>query len=66
MEETAANPIIIALLCTARCLVPLLVLFGISYILRRLGLISKLPQPPINNNSINHNLDEGDMANGTA
>ena len=38
MNETA-DPIYIALLFILRCLVPLLVLFGISYLLRRLGLV---------------------------
>ena len=39
MNETAANPIFVALLFILRCLVPLAVLFGISYLLRRLGLV---------------------------
>ena len=45
MNETA-NPIYIALLFILRCLVPLLVLFGISYLLRRMGLvINDSPEP---------------------
>ena len=39
MNETAANPIFVALLFILRCLVPLAVLFGISYLFRRLGLV---------------------------
>ncbi len=45
MNETA-NPIYIALLFILRCLVPLLVLFGISFLLRRMGLVvSDSPEP---------------------
>jgi len=29
-----------------RCLVPLVIMLGISYILRRLGVIATPPQPP--------------------
>lgn len=40
MNETAANPIFVALLFILRCLVPLAILFGISYLLRRFGLVT--------------------------
>ena len=45
MGDATVNPVYIALLCIARCLIPLLVLFGISYLLRRFGVIAK-PDPP--------------------
>ncbi len=45
MGEATANPIFIALLCVARCLVPLVILFGVSYLLRRFGVIAKPAQP---------------------
>ena len=45
MNDVAANPVFVALLCIARCLIPLLILFGISYLLRRLGVVAKPPQP---------------------
>jgi len=45
MGDASANPIYVALLCIARCLIPLIILFGISYLLRRFGLIAK-PAPP--------------------
>ena len=48
MEEASANPIIILLMFIARCLVPLLIMLGISYLLRRLGLIK---EPPAEENS---------------
>jgi hypothetical protein len=35
-----------ALLCVARCLVPLLIMLGVSYLLRRLGLVKTPPKPP--------------------
>jgi hypothetical protein len=45
MNET--NPVFVALLFILRCLVPLMVLFGISYLLRRLGLVANdNPEPP--------------------
>lgn len=39
MEEASANPIVMALLFIGRCLVPVAFLLGISYLLRRFGLI---------------------------
>lgn len=46
MNEAAANPIFVALLFILRCLVPLAILFGISYLLRRLGLVTiDTPEP---------------------
>jgi NADH:ubiquinone oxidoreductase subunit B-like Fe-S oxidoreductase len=45
MGDATANPIYIAMLCIARCLVPVLILFGVSYLLRRFGVIAK-PAPP--------------------
>lgn len=47
MNETAANPVFVALLFILRCLVPLAILFGISYLLRRMGLVViESPEPP--------------------
>lgn len=46
MSDTPANPVFVALLFILRCLVPLAVLFGISYLLRRLGLVAQTPEPP--------------------
>ena len=40
MNEPSTNPIFVALLFILRCLVPLGVLFGISYLLRRFGLVT--------------------------
>jgi hypothetical protein len=46
MGDASANPVYVAILCILRCLVPLLLLFGISYLLRRLGVIAKPAPPP--------------------
>jgi hypothetical protein len=46
MNENAASPVFVALLFILRCLVPLVVLFGIAYLLRRLGLVEvEAPEP---------------------
>jgi len=47
MNETTTNPLFVALLFILRCLVPLAILFGISYILRKLGLVAETPEPPL-------------------
>jgi hypothetical protein len=46
MGEATSNPVFVALLCFARCLIPLLILFGISYLLRRFGVVAKPAPPP--------------------
>ncbi len=46
MGDVTANPVYVALLCIARCLVPLVILFGISYLLRRFGVVAKPAPPP--------------------
>jgi len=46
MGDVSANPVYVAMLCIARCLIPLLILYGISYLLRRFGVIAKPAPPP--------------------
>lgn len=47
MNEPSANPIFVALLFILRCIAPLVVLFGISYLLRKMGLVAvETPEPP--------------------
>jgi len=58
MNETSVNPVFVALLFVLRCLVPLAILFGISYILRRLGLVAETPEPP---NEDNENGDNSPL-----
>ena len=56
MNEAAANPIFVGLLFILRCLVPLAVLFGISYLLRRLGLVViDTPEPPDDSDDSDNN-----------
>ncbi|HSO11795.1 MAG TPA: hypothetical protein VLT51_05430 [Anaerolineales bacterium] len=75
MSETPANPVFVALLFILRCLVPVAVLFGISYLLRRLGLVAETPEPPSgyeeNGNSLpepenNDEEKEGDLTHDNA
>lgn len=47
MNDSSTNPVIMALLFILRCLVPLGVLFGISYLLRKMGFVAaETPEPP--------------------
>jgi hypothetical protein len=46
MNEPSANPVFMVLLFVLRCIVPLAILFGISYLLRRMGLVAiESPEP---------------------
>jgi hypothetical protein len=46
MTDTSANPLFVALLFILRCVVPLAILFGISYLLRKMGLVAvEAPEP---------------------
>ncbi len=45
MGGATANPIYVALLCIGRCLVPVIILFLVSYLLRRFGIVAKPPPP---------------------
>ncbi|MBP1703327.1 MAG: hypothetical protein H6Q38_2434 [Chloroflexi bacterium] len=67
MDKPDLNPLIIMLLYIVRCLVPLGIMLGVSYVLRRLGLISKPASPPKdwNDNQNNNNgTSEGGLAHG--
>lgn len=44
MEES--SPIYPALICALRCVVPVVILLGVSYLLRRFGFIAKPTTPP--------------------
>jgi len=65
MNETNTSPLIVPLLFVLRCLLPLLLLFGISYLLRRLGLISTPPPEPKEESSEKNNSGKGDLAHGS-
>jgi hypothetical protein len=50
MDEPAANPLIVALLFALRCLLPLAIMLGVSYLLRRWGWLSEPKAPPPTDN----------------
>ena len=52
MDEPAANPVIVAALFLLRCLLPLAIMLGVSYLLRRLGWITQPPPPPDGNGEV--------------
>jgi hypothetical protein len=66
MEKQVANPLIIIIMFVARFAIPLLLMLGLSYLLKRLGLIKEPPPPPNNGNQngMLQNGNEGDLANG--
>ncbi len=66
MPEAPESPIIVALLFLVRCLVPLLLMLGVSYLLRRLGLIAPPPSPPPDRNDGNNGNSNGGVAHGKA
>jgi len=58
MQDSTANPVIVALLFLARCLVPVGILLGFSYLLRRLGLVQG-PPPPADKTDNSRSSSEG-------
>ena len=65
MNEPSANPVWVTLLCIARCGVPLLLLLGVSYVLKKLGLVAEPPQPPQKDQNEANNIDEGGQQHGS-
>ena len=63
MNDSTTSPLIVPLLCILRCVVPLLILFGISYLLRRFGLITQPPPEPKEETDENHS-GKGDLVHG--
>ena len=56
MNEPSTSSFFVVLLFILRCLVPLAILFGISYLLRRMGLVAiETPEP---------NEEPGEKSNG--
>ena len=62
MDEPDLNPLIIILFYVLRCLVPLALMLGLSYLLRRLGLIRESPRTPKDWNG--NNNDAGNVGGG--
>jgi len=65
MDETSASPLIVPLLFVLRCLIPLLILFGVSYLLRRLGLIAEPPPEPKEDPAYDNHSGKGDLSHGS-
>ena len=66
MDRVNLNPMIIGFFYILRCLVPLVIMLGISYLLRRLGLIKQPPPTPEdwNNDQNSDSAQPGDLAHG--
>ena len=68
MDRAEGSPFLIALFFVLRCLVPLAVMLGISYVLRRLKLIAEPPPPPPDweneDRNDSQNPGEGGLAHG--
>lgn len=65
MEEAGStNPLLVGLFFILRCIIPLAIMLGISWLLKRLGVIAEPPKPPPdwNNGNVNNNnhLDSGE------
>ena len=61
MQEGTEGPIFLieALLFVLRCLVPLALMLGLSYLLKRMGLIKPPPPPPPGRDNDNNNKTNG-------
>jgi hypothetical protein len=70
MDKAGASPLFVSLFFIARCIIPLILMLGVSYLLRKMGLIAEPPKPPPgyedenNENSQNNHTTEGDLAHG--
>jgi len=63
-QPGSANPLYVGLFFILRCLIPLVVMLGISYVLKRLGVIASPPAPPVDwNDNENYppHTDEGGL-----
>jgi hypothetical protein len=62
-EASSSNPLLIGLFFVLRCIIPLAIMLGISYLLKRLGVSAEPPKPPPdwnNGNSNSTNLNPGE------
>jgi len=68
MEEAGnSNSLVVGFFFILRCVIPLAIMLGLSYLLKRLGVIAEPPKPPPDwnneNNNDNHlNHGEGGVA----
>ena len=66
MDKPDLNPMIIFMLYVIRCVIPLGIMLGVSYVLRRLGFIKPPPKPPAgwNNSHNGKETSKGGLTNG--
>lgn len=64
MDDPTASPLVVPLLFVLRCLIPLLLLFGLSYLLRKFGLISEPPAEPQDEPGGDKKSGKGDLLHG--
>jgi len=65
MSSSLDSPLLVILLFILRCLVPLLILLGISYLLRKLGLVSGTDKHPPRDQGNKHNtIGKGGLEHG--
>ena len=66
MEKATPNPFLIGLFFFIRCIVPLMLMLGVSYLLRKLGIITEPPSKTEQPNGTSNNIEgqEGGFAHG--
>ena len=66
MEKATANPFLIGLFFFIRCIVPLMLMLGVSYLLRKLGIITEPPSKTEQSTGSSNKIEsqEGGFANG--
>jgi hypothetical protein len=66
MSNPETNPLFVVLFFILRCLVPLAIMLGISYLLRRFGFIAEPPRPPDDSEEVpeSSNHTNGGIAHG--
>ena len=65
MDNSPASSLLVILLFILRCLVPLIILMGISYLLRKFGLVSEPYKNPPEEHAKNQNsIDQGGLGHG--
>jgi len=65
MGNSLDSPLLVVVLFLLRCLVPLIILLGISYLLRKLGLVSDPNKNHPHDQGNNHNsIHKGGLEHG--
>ncbi|MDD2696307.1 MAG: hypothetical protein PHS96_09670 [Anaerolineales bacterium] len=64
MDDPSVNPLYLAVLFLLRCLVPLLIMLGLSELLRRWGLLKRSAPPPQEPPENENNHPQGGLAHG--